>query len=313
MQRHARITQEAAFATYNASGATAFPRLGSPGSFRLDPVVNRSNRMDGLGLGVQQASKVTTTVLRGRFATDVGYTNAPFLMGWAGTRINPGQTSPWTTSMLPNDLASCTIDFAHEIANTATLRRKRNLGVVVESSSWSCASADQPDLSAAFDVVGSRQDGTDPSAVAFPVPACSVFPDDVYQLFDLAGNFSILGTGRTNFNNWSLAIQNRLSLRFNESRTATMIRCTGRTVAASCELLHKSTPDDWAAYEQGTQGACSFTFTQAGHTMAIDLKGKCYINGIDRDPTADGESYYSLAVVNQLDSASCKDFEVTFS
>lgn len=315
MQRHARITQEAAFGTYAPGGATTFPRLGSPGSFSLKPTTSFATIMDGLGRGVQQLALPTTRSLTGQMVTEIGPTNAPFLVPWACTRINSGQTSPWTTAELPFDLASCTIDFAHEVFSTATLSRKRSLGIKVSTFGAACSTT-QPKLMGTFSLIGSKRQGNpvdgsaDPDATAFPVPACSVFPEDCYQHFDLSGSVTILGAARTNFDSWSLRLENTLEAYFDESRFATSIRCTGRALVVTCNLRHKSTPDDWTSYEQGTAGAASFTFTQGGHTLAFDLKGKCYISGIDEDQAAAGMPYYTLTIVNQLDSASCTDFTV---
>src|SRR5262249_34384701 len=47
--------------------------------------------------------------VEGSLRTKLYPTQAQLLLDWATTRINSGQTFPWTTTELPGDLASCTV------------------------------------------------------------------------------------------------------------------------------------------------------------------------------------------------------------
>jgi hypothetical protein len=317
MKRFLRLTQEAAFGTYASGGTVIWPRLSSSGAFKVMQQPEFWTVMDGSGLGVQALAGTNTMALAGSLTTEITATQAPFLLGWVFQRINTAQTSPWPTAELPNDLASVTADYARTNFE-ATIRRKRYLGVKSNSCSLQC-SKESPKLMGTFGLVGSTPQGnaydssSDPTSGVFAEPALTVFPSDVYLFQHLSGNVTIGGAARTNFDSFSLTLTNKCKAYFDEGHFANAIRMGGRSLTVQLRMRLKGTPDDWAAYEQGTATAASFTFNNGTHTIALDMKSKCYINPIDEESPIDEEHYASVTLVNQLDAAAGTDFAISFT
>jgi len=320
MKRFLRITKEAAYNTYDdgETPAAIHPRLSATGAFGMMHTPEFWTIQEGSGLGVPALSGTQTMTVSGNLVTELGHTLAAFLVPWAATRINDAQTAPWETTELPRDLASCTFDYARSVFNSTTLKRKRYLGVKCSSLGLAC-SRDQPKLMATFGCLGGIVQGnhydssTDPDATAFPEPTCADYPPDTYLFQQLKGNVSILGTARTNFDSFSLQLQNQLKPYFDEDHFANAIRLVGRTLTVTLRCRLKLTPDDWSAYEQGTVGAASFKFTGGGHSLEFAMKGKNYISQIQEEAPIDDEHYYSITLTNQLDPSDCSDFAVNIT
>lgn len=318
MKRFLRLTKEAAFATYASGGDTCFPRLSESNSVGIMQAPEFYTIRDGSGLNVQAMAGTATTRVGGQIATEIGPTVAPFLVGWSCVRINTAQTAPWTTTEMPNDLASITADLGRAKFNSATPKRTKYRGVKCSQASFSC-SKESPKLMGSFTCMGSVYDGNpftssaDPTALEFPEPACSDQPWDVYLFQQLKGKVTIQGEARTNFESFSLQVTNQLVAYWDEDRFANAIRCVGRTVTATVRLRDKTTPDDWDDYLQGTTGAASFEFVSGTDSLKFDLKGNCYISQIDQDLPIDAEPYYTATITGQLDPATCVDFAATYT
>jgi hypothetical protein len=311
-----RITQEAAFGVYDSTpGVQVYPRLSSAGAFGRMEKPEYWTIMDGSGLGVQAMSGTQTMTVAGNLVTEIGPTLAAFLMPWAFTRINAGQTIPWTTTEVKNDLASATFDYlVTDFARNDV--RIRYLGGKASSVGLAC-SRDQPKLMGTFGVLaGTPQpnafdSSTAPTAEDFPELDCADAPQDCYLFQNMAGQVTVLGAARTNFDSFSLQLTNNLKPYFDESHFANAIRLGGRTLVVNLRCRLKATPDDWAAYKAGTVGTSSFKFVNGAHSLQISMGAKCYINQIDQESPITEEPYYTITLVNQLDPATCTDFSVT--
>ena len=176
MDRFLRITKEAAFAAYDAAGEACYPRLSSSGAFGPMEKPDFWTVMDGSGLGVQALSGTQTMGVSGQLVTELGPTLAPFLMPWACTRINAGQTTPWTTTELERDLVSTTFDYGRSPFETRTAIRTRYLGCKAASLSLTPGSI----LSSA--------------AVALLMSTVSIFGAAAVLRASEAGAFGVAGT-----------------------------------------------------------------------------------------------------------------------
>ena len=139
---------------------------------------------------------------------------------------------------------------------------------------------------------------------------CSDAPQDCYLFQQMAGHITILGTARTNFDSFSMQLTNNLKPYFDESHFANAIRIGGRTLTVTTRRRVQATPDVGAAYKQGTTGTASFKWVSGAHSLEIRMGALCYINQIAEEAPIDEEHYFSLTLVNQLDPATCTDFEV---
>jgi hypothetical protein len=318
MKRFIRLTQEAAFGTYNAAGTAISIRLSSPNAFSVMTDPEFWEVMDGSGLGVPVLQGSQTSALAATLTTELCYSQAQFLLGWAVQRINAGQTSPWTTTELPNDLASCTIDFAWSQFDTATMRRKRFLGAKVASLRLSGA-RDNPKVMCTMGLVASTPQGnsfdssTDPTSVDFPEPALTAYPSDVVLFQHMRGQVSVGGASRSNFESWELNVQNTMNPYFDESRFANAIRLGGRRITASSRFRIKSTVDDRTTYENATVQAAQLAWTNTTHTITMNLNSQNLIRPFKEDLPLDREIYASIGLQVLLDQAAGTDLTFTYA
>jgi hypothetical protein len=318
MKRFIRITQEAAFGTFNGAGTAINVRLSSPNAFLPMTDPEFWEVMDGSGLGVPVLQGSQTTALAATLTTELCYSQAQFLLGWAVQRINAGQTTPWVTSELPNDLASCSIDLAWSQFDTATLKRKRFLGNKVASLRMS-GSRDSPKVMATMAIVGSTPQGnsfdssSDPTSGAFPEPALTAYPTDVCLFQHMRGNVSVGGSSRTNFESWELTVQNSMNAYFDESRFANAIRLGGRRITASSRFRVKSAVDDRTTYENATVQAAQLAWTNGTHTITMNLNSQNLIRPFKEDLPLDREVYANIGLQNLLDQSAGADITFTYT
>ncbi len=315
MQRFLRLTQEATFGTYNSLGTAIYVRLSAPNSFLPMTDPEWWEVMDGSGLGAPALMGSATSALTSTLTTEVTYTQAQFLLGWGLQRVNSAQTSPWTTAELPNDLASCTADFAWSQFDTTTLKTKRFLGVKVASVNLTC-SRDNPKLMATFQLVASTPQGnsfdssSDPTLTA---PALTAYPSDVVLFQHMKGNVTVGGASRSNFETWTFQAAGKLNAYFDESRFANSIRLGGRRITASTRMRLKSTVSDRNTYENATVQAAQLEWSNGTHSITLNMNSQNYIRPYKEDLPLDREVYYGMGLSSLLDATAGNDLAVTFT
>lgn len=301
------ITQEAAFGTYNGSGEAINPWLSGSNAFAYPVKPNFWEVMDGSGLNIPALSGTSTTGVSGSLTTELTYSQAEFLLGWGATRINSGQTAPWTTTELPNDLASCTCDFAYQPFDSATFKKPRFLGMKVSNMRLS-GGTDSPKMMLNLGLVGGSQ-----STHTQTAPAYTAYPTDVVLFRHLSGGFEALGAARTNFDSISITWQNVMKPYFDESQYANAVRLGGRRITVETRFRLKSTGTDRTAYEAGTQGTLELVFTNGTNTITLDFKGKALINPLNEDFPLQEETYYSATMNILLDASASGDYSLTYA
>lgn len=314
MKRFLRITEEATFGTYASGGTAIYIRLDQPKAFQVMTKPEFWTIMSGSGFAVPALFGSQTSPLGATLSCPLDYAQAAQLLNWGATRINTGQTSPWTTGEIPGDLASCTIDYGWTYTDTGNLRTKRFLGCKVAQWSVAC-SRDQPVARLNLTIIGSTPQGnsydssTDPTLT---VPADSVFPTSPVLFQHLKGNLTINNVARSNFQSLTIASQNTIRPYFDESRFANLIRMNGRSTTLSGSFRLKSTPDDRTAYESATPLASANTieWNNGSHTITVNLNAQNYFNQIDENFPLDEEIYYDFAIQNLLDTVATTDFTI---
>jgi Phage tail tube protein len=315
MKRFLTITQEAAFGTYNGAGTAINIRLSSAGAFSPMEKPDFYTVMDGSGLGVQVLAGSQTVTLAGTLTTELTYSQAAFLLGWSCTRINAGQTLPWVTTELPNDLPSCTIDYARSYMDNAAFHTKRYLGCKVASLGLS-GSKDSPKLMATIGIVASTVQGNQFDASSDPVitaPALTTYPTDLAVFQQCRGTVTIRNVSRSNFDSFNLTLTNKVKPYWDESRYANAIRLGGRSFTVSSRFRKKSTIDDWTPLFGVTSqiATTSWVFTGGAggaHTITFGANAQSYISSLDEESPIDEEHYYTLSIMNQLDQSAAGDF-----
>ena len=259
--------------------------------------------IDGSGLAEPVLFGTQTAALAATLTTEVTYTQASFLIGWALQRINTGQTAPWTTTELPNDLASCTIDFAWSQFDTTTMKTKRYLGCKPGGLTLT-GSRDAPKLMMTMPIIGSTPQGNPYDSSVDPTltePALTVFPTDVAVFQHLKGNFTIAGASRSNFENVTVTVNNTLVPYFDESRYANAIRLGSRRSTITTRFRLKSTVSDRVTYETATPQAAELTWNNGTHSIVLNYNSQNQINTYKEDIPLDREVYYAYGLAGHLD------------
>ena len=131
------IVQESALGTPVTSPTigtnSIFIRLPDSNAFSMVAEPVQQEIMYGGGLAKTAEIVSDHYQLQGTLKTNLYAAQAQFLLNWSAQEINSGGTSPWTTSELPSDLASCSIYHAIRM-NDGSYLRKVYSGAKV--SSW---------------------------------------------------------------------------------------------------------------------------------------------------------------------------------
>jgi hypothetical protein len=294
---------------YNGAGTAIYLRMDRPNVFRPMGSPNLWRIVDGTGLNVPALTGSATFKVAGSLSVRLCASQAPFLMGWAGTRVNSTRTSPWSTDQLPNDLASCTLDFGWSKADLS-MKRQRSLGVkVAKATLRSQASETDPFVYLDLDLIGMVLQGNaidgsqDPTADAFPEPTQSQLASDYfYHNHSRQGLFIGGETPRSQYERTALTITNKVKAYFDEDHFANRVRCNGRVVQLMSRNLLNPTPDDRATFEAvNNLGACALTYDNGTNSMTVNLNGQNYIDSVGEDLVLDDDNYYDLNFTAHLD------------
>jgi len=305
-----RITQEAVAGVYNGAGTAIYIRMDRPNMFKPLGSPNLWRIVDGTGQNVPALTGSATFKVAGSLSVRLCASQAQFLVGWAGQRVNSGQTSPWPTDQLVNDLASCTIDFGWTRSDL-TMKRQRYLGCkVLKGVLRSQVSETDPFVYLDLDLVGMLLQGnaydgsTDPSSGAFPEPAYNQLPTDYYVHQHLSGGVTLGGAVNNLVEKMSLTFSNKLKAYFDTSRFANRVRCNGRTTTLQARPLLQATPDNRATWEAVSNlGQCALEWNNGTHTMTATLNGQNYIDSAMEDLVLDDDNYHDLNITTHLDTA----------
>lgn len=257
-------------------GGNAFTMVGDPQMYEV---------MYGGGRAIPAIMGSDQMQCTGQLTTKFYGSQAVFMTKWMATQVNAAQTSPWTTTEPPDDLASCSVYHA-VMRSDGTYKRIRWAGTKVTNWKVDCSRdskiatltlglQSQKFLGNTFD------SSSDPDATEFPAPAESAYPVDPFRFIDLAGNFSI-ATSRTNFSAVSIAAQNATDPRWFESRFLMLHRFLGRRSTVDSTFLYKASPDDLATYQQMTVKALSLTFNNTVNTAVFQFNAANYFTKLTK-------------------------------
>jgi Phage tail tube protein len=311
--RYLRLTEEAAYGTFPGSPVSIYPRLSGPNAFVHMTNPDFFEVMDGSGLNVPVLAGTATTAVSGQLTTELTYTQAAILLGAGCTRINAGQTAPWTTTELPNDLASFAADFAYQPFDSTTYQKKRFLGCKANSVKLT-GSKDQPKMMLSMGITGSTPQGNSYDASSDPTfsnQALSSYPTDVVLFQHLKSGFTAFGGSVTNFDSVSIEFQNLLKPYWDEGRFCNALRLGGRRITVNANLRLKSAGSDRTRYENNTKGALQLVFTNGTNTITFNFESQCYLKPIREDFPLTEETYYQATYNVLLDQSAGTDFALT--
>lgn len=229
----------------------------------------------------------------------------PLICQWATSMINSGQSSPWTTTERPNDLASCTIDHAIEDPSAGTVTKTRYTGVKVASMEavW--------DNQTDYGKVTLNLVGKTSTTHTQTEPADSDYPSAVYCLQDLTT--IKFGSTTTNIRSFRLSVANTMAKHFDEAATLSYCRMKGRDVNFGSQLLYKIGTDRRDAFTALTAQDCEFTFTSGSNTMKFDFDNTNYIGSLEDSLPLGDEFSQDMTVEAFYDTSVDGDLAVTFT
>lgn len=250
----------------------------------------------------------------GNLTTFVYPAQAAFLVGWALTRVNSGQTAPWTTTEPVGDLASVTA--YHGVPRPdGTIKREKYTGGKVATLQLDCSRQD-PRLKATFGLVFQKQvghstGGSDPDATEAPAPSESSYPTGPYLFSHTATNFKLATTAIASYETLSIRVQNTLDPKKYESIWLQSCAMHGRRATLSSTLKLKATPNLSADLQSLTGKALEVTFNNGTNTLKIDFLGNNRLSGIPYDLPLGREFLQQATWTNQWHRGSTGDIAVT--
>lgn len=292
-------------------------RLADGNSFTMEADPITADVPYGGGLAITAETVSDHTEVKGSLATKLYPAQASLLLGWAMTRINSGQTAPWTTTELPGDLASVSCYHAY-MRSDGTYKRTQYAGTKVLSLSLS-ASRQDPIWKVALELqavknIGNGYDSSpDPDATAFPAPAETAYPTGPYMFGHTAGLLNLGGSVRTQYDSLALNIQNAMDPKWYESHFLSELGFHGRASTLEASLRLKATPDDRTAYEALTAQACSLALNNGTNTLTIQYNGQNTISKLPRDLPLNTEFMRTLSLKNRFDPTAAADISFTYA
>ena len=248
-----------------------------------------------------------------------------WLLNWATTQINAGQTLPWTTTEPAGDLASISI-YHGVVRSDGTIKRRVYLGCKPDGYDLS-VSEDGTIATLSIDISGSTPQGnqfdssTDPTAGTFPAPTDAQMPLNPYVFTHASGGLTI-GTARTQFQSVQLSVKNMIARRFWANRFINLMRFVGRTATLQAQNFYVPTPDDRTDYEgllgfnagAGYTGTTvTFELNNGVHTIIYNLETNSVITTFEDNLPLNDLYTQTMTVATQWDPANSIDLTVALT
>jgi hypothetical protein len=275
----------------------------------------------GGGFAIPAYSVSDKQEVKGSLSVILTVGQAPFLLSWAGVRINTGQTAPWTTTLLPGDLISCSVYHA-VVEPDQTVWRTVHLGTKVEEWDFSI-SEDSQIGRLTLQLVASEEQGntfdssSNPTAGTFPAPADNNFPIDPY-VFIYAGGASYItygGSVRTQFTELHINSKNALPRRWYATRFISNPQLVGRRTTVATKIIYPSgtSNTDRTNYTTLAAESCSIELNNGTHGVTMNLNAQ-NILGPFEDDLKNADLYFQASTSNnKWDATAGSDFTLTFS
>jgi hypothetical protein len=272
----------------------------------------------GGGLNVESDTISDKTEVKGNLKTTLCYSQVPILLGAGLTKINSGQTSPWTTTEPVNQYASVTIEHAIWQDDTGTYKRTAYPGCKFDAGSLSVSEESQK-MTLDLTVIGSKYNGntfdpsTDPDATAFPQPLDTEYPTD-YVLFIHSANALLIDTvAFLQYKSLGFSWQANHVVDFFATRWVQQQRSWGRKLTLDADVLLRASPDFRAAFQTLAAKAVTLAFTNGVNTLSLDFKGNARIEGLNDDLPLGTNYQRKLSIGSRYDNTAGADFAFTYT
>jgi hypothetical protein len=272
----------------------------------------------GGGYNVEADTISDKTEVKGTLKTTLCYSQIPMLLGAGLSKINSGQTSPWTTTEPVNQYASVWIDHAVWRDDTGTYKRTAYPGCKFDAGSISISEESQK-MTASFEVIGTKYQGntydssTDPDATAFPQPLDTEYPTD-YVLFIHSNAALLIDTvAFLQYKSLGFSWQSNHVVDFFANRFVQQQRSWGRKLKLDADVLLRASPDFRAAFQTLAAKAVTLAFTNGVNTLSLDFKGNARIEGLDDDLPLGTNYQRKLSIGSRYDATAGADFAFAYT
>jgi len=316
------VVKESAYGTTKTSPVAGtdshYIRLAGANRFQMRPVKRRVKVASGQGFAAPGYAVGGTWDVRGSLELELCASQAALLLGWAFTRINAGQTTPWTTTEPSGDLISCSV-FHGIMTDTGTIRRRKYKGVKVHATRLA-SSAQNMTLMARFDLVAQKHEGnaddssSDPDATAFPAPADTAFPVDPFLHCHFTPTFggSAIGYAQS----VELVSTPAMDPRYPTGSGARFLgfdRLRGRTNTVNLDTILTASPNWRSSFDALTSDDLSLVWDNGTNSITVDLKDNNLVDDLRDDLTPGQVFNQTLRFENQWDTGNSADIVFTYA
>jgi hypothetical protein len=307
--------------SYGLANAQAYcPRLDGDNAMTMRPRPVMVQTMYGGGIAVPAAQTSDKIACTGQLRMKLSLLQTPFWLSWAGVQINTAQTAPWTTTLLPGNLASCSL-YHGVMRADGTIKRRVYLGTQV--TGWTLTVSEASTVcTLVLDLVASTPQGnafdssTDPTSGVFPVPPDNTLPTDWHTFINLGGASFVTfgGAVRTQFTEMTITSRNVLSQWFYANRFLNTSEMFGRTTTiASRNAYPPSSQDDRTHYEGTTSESVSVEMNNGTHGFTLTANAQNVFTTFEDDLSMPARYFQSATSINQWDASVGSDFTLTFA
>lgn len=311
------IVQESAYKTPLASPvvgtSSIYIRLDGSNAMKGRPKPITAKVPYGGGLAVNAFTISDKLQTKFTISTLLYASQANFLLQWAGSRINAGQTTPWTTTEPAGDLASCAVYHAIQRSD-GSYKRRVYLGTKVDSWSFEVGE-DSTDARLTLSCTASTPQGnqfdssTDPTALVFPAPTDAQLPTDPFLFIHSSGLLTI-GTARAQCSRVKIESKNKFGGKYFANRFLQLYRWLGRETSFEADNLYAATPDDRTAFEGLTAQSVSFELNNTTHTATFTLNAQNVFDSLEDDLKLDDLYFENSSIANQWDNTAGSDLTI---
>lgn len=313
------IVKESAFGTQKTSPVAGtdsiYIRLDGANRFTMRANPIKKEIAFGGGFAAKGYSVSDKIEVKGKLDLEFCYSQATMLGGWAYTRINSGQTSPWTTTEIAGDMASCAIYHAI-LRDDGTVKRTRYKGVKVNKATLKSGVGDTTTM-LSLDLIGQKMDAnsydasSDPDGTAFPLPADTAFPTDPLLFSHLTA--TVGGSGVSYLEGLTLDVTGQHDPRYFGGHFISRNHLRGRMATVSMELLYTASPNWRSQMEALTSQAATFAFTNGVNTVTINYQSNNLTETVQDDLSPGKEYNQTVTLTNQWYTTGSADLTFTYA
>jgi hypothetical protein len=301
MSRQAlRLTQETTpgvFPTTPAAGTQTNIRVTSPVTDQPKPIVWDIRDAAGSGRRVQTGSDQNDT--RIRIQTPLYFSQAKLILGAFFTPVggNPG-------------LKTFTIDQFHTMEDVAATKFfTRMLGCTPETLSISVNNSGNGVIAMMNTTWIGRSWDHSITAIDFPDPPLSAYPNDPVHLKHLVGGIAV-GSQVANFKSFMLSVKNVIDVIYDEFANPTPQFYGNRDINWEIDFrfMQSALRTD---YETVTPRTASFVLTDTVNTITFNLQGANYIDNLGMELPLDKSFYLKHQGHSNIDIATGTELTLT--